>query len=65
MPTAILNRKTTVPKETATDVAVGFRAPIKTFSPEVDAAIDRIVAAAPPLSQDQRARLAAILGGGA
>ncbi|MDJ0356055.1 hypothetical protein [Paenarthrobacter sp. PH39-S1] len=65
MSTAVLDRKATVHKEPSTDAAAGFRAPTKPFSPQVDAAIDRIVAAAPPLSQSQRDRLAAILSGGA
>ena len=34
-----------------------------TLTPEVDEAIDRIVAAAPPLSDAQREKLASLLGG--
>jgi len=62
MSTAILDREKTVYKESSTDVAIGFRVPI---SSSIDAAIERIVAAAPPLSDAQRDRLATILGGGA
>ncbi|MCG2621770.1 hypothetical protein LVY72_07540 [Arthrobacter sp. I2-34] len=65
MSTAILDRERTVRKESSTDSAAGFRVPIKPVSSSVDAAIERIVAAAPPLSDAQRDRLATILGGGA
>ena len=62
MSTVTLNRETTVHKEFSTDIATGFSVPI---SSSIDAAIERIVAAAPPLSQAQRDRLATIIGSGA
>lgn len=62
MSTAVLNLEATVHKESPTDIAADFRVSIAS---SVDAAIERIVAAAPPLSQAQRDRLATILGGGA
>ena len=64
MATAVLDRKETATKGTGTELVSRPYTPIKVFPPEVDAAIDRIVAAAPPLSQAQRDQLAAILGGG-
>ncbi|MCC9192735.1 hypothetical protein LOC59_03575 [Arthrobacter sp. zg-Y916] len=64
MATAVLDPKTTALKGTSAELVSRPYTPIKVFSPEIDAAIDRIVAAAPPLSQAQRDRLAAILGGG-
>lgn len=65
MSTAIFDRGCAVDSDSSPDTAARFRAPIKAFPPRVEAAVEGLVAAAPPHGPAQRDRLAAIQGGGA
>lgn len=65
MPTAVLDRGSKVHKESSTEPATTFHASDNLVPSSIEAAIERIVAAAPPLSRAQRDQLATILGGGA
>jgi hypothetical protein len=63
MSTAIFDRYLTAHSDSSTGTALGFRGPTKAFPSTVAAAVERILAAAPPQPHDQRARLAPVLGG--
>lgn len=65
MSTAILACDLTVHSNPSTETTAGLRGPIKTFPPQVEVAMKRVKAAAPPLSTASRDRLVVILGGAA